>query len=1146
MTRNFRLISAAILFFLFTAQAFTQDENDEKVKKEPEITVITINSARQTAYKKNEESGNDCIILEGAVSLSVQKNDTTNDINADKIVYDRKTEMLYAEGNVEIIMKSGNSGNSTATASSLIMNTSTLEGVFDDGRIVQQQSDAVNLPAGSTLIVFSEIFGKGNENVITFKNSSLTFCDEEDPHWHIDATRTWLLPGGEFAFFNALLYVGSVPVMYFPAFYYPKDELIFNPVFNYTKRSGYSIQTTTYLWGRKPLEEASSTTSSTSTGKESTSAESLKAVYNFVRPNSLKEQVREGLILHNLDEDYTGDSSHYVKILADWYSNLGFMTGVDGVINPLPGYISKLNFNTYLGFSNTVFRGAGNQLTYYPYSSRGITYKDDSSFLGLKLPFRYAANLDFQLSKPFQFSLSLPVYSDPFFSNDFLIDRHETMDWISYLLDSTRRNADTVEETTTTTSNEVSSFQWKSSTSYSPSIPAFMRPYLSSLSFSMQNSVSISSKNTVFSYTDEDDPDKKTIYTFDENLFEKEWRTYTPRRRFYYPSLITPVSTNISASGTIFQWPIKKEYTKKSPDYVISLNKPDELKTEKQLEEERKRAEEEAKKAEGKETEVSEEKKEIAEEKPEEEKESLFEYYLPDLEYTASKDTVNDGIGYKLNYNIGLNLTTQISYTDTNLHTSDDFDWDSIRSSMYNMKLPLSLSSNFNYGGNFFTVENKVSYNPVFQDHTYMSEDKKIGYTEAEIKKIKLSDLKTESRDVTNTNAVVLRPLVYYPIFSDTNIAWNSSIRLYSRKYIGDADTADWEEHYADWTDEDSITVNSLSTDIRAKEFNNKFTQALRLEMIMPPLKKKYIASFSVGVPYATASVSSGFEEIREKDYNKMSDKDKEKYKDQKWKKSPLDQSLTVTLFDSKLRLSENFTYNMEDDNPESLKLSASLFGVQVSYIQSYVLGYDFDPLKGWYIPEERKENEEKEFLPYSFSLSYSHSGKDIRTWYNRLTFSLGLNTSIVADLLRPTNSYFLFTPSIKFSIFEFCDITFSASSRNSVLYWYFHNEAGDMYSDWGGFPGNIVKDLIDSFRFDDEEIRQNSGFKLKSLNMTISHDLHDWKANMTMKIEPRIITENGKKMYDFKPYITIGVVWNPMDAMKTSIVDDYGEWKLE
>ena len=115
--------------------------------------------------------------------------------------------MLYAEGNVEIITKSSSSGGETTTASALLMNTSTLEGVFDDGRVVQTQSDALNLPSGSTLIVFSDIFGKSESNTIAFKDSSLTFCDDSDPHWHIDASRTWLLLGGEFAFFNAFLYV---------------------------------------------------------------------------------------------------------------------------------------------------------------------------------------------------------------------------------------------------------------------------------------------------------------------------------------------------------------------------------------------------------------------------------------------------------------------------------------------------------------------------------------------------------------------------------------------------------------------------------------------------------------------------------------------------------------------------------------------------------------------------------------------------------------------------------------------------------------------------------------------------------------------------------------------------------------------------
>ncbi|SFI66972.1 hypothetical protein SAMN04487775_10448 [Treponema bryantii] len=1143
-----RLLIATFLFSLFTTTVFAQN-NGETEKKEPEVTIITINNARQSAYKKNEDTGNDCIILEGSVSLTVEKGKTTNEIKADKIVYDRNTEMLYADGNVEILMKGGSSGNDAATATSLIMNTSTLEGIFDNGRIVQKQSDALNLPSGSTLIVFSEIFGKGNENVITFKNSSLTFCDEDPPHWHIDATRTWLLPGGEFAFFNALLYVGVIPVLYFPAFYYPKDELIFNPVFNYTKRGGYSIQTTTYLWGRKPLDntDTSSSSSSDSSQKDSTSAESLRAVYNFIKPSTLKEQVREGIVLHNLDEDFTGDSSHYVKFIADWYSNLGYMIGVDGIINPLPAYISKLNFNTYLGFSNTVFKATGSELNYHPYSSNGITYKDESSFLGLKLPFRYAANFDIQVSKPFQFSLSFPVYSDPFFSNDFLSDRHETMDWISYLLDSANRDDEDTTTDSTTTANTVSSYQWRSSASYSPSLPSVLKPYLSSVSFSMTNSVSISSKDTVFSYKDDNQEEQ---YTYDRNLYEEEWTKYTPMRRFYYPSLVTPIQTNISASGTIFSWPFKKESSSGSKQFVISLNKPDELKTDKQLEEDRKKKEEEEKKEAGEEGKAPEEKA-VAEapDKKEDEaqKEGLFDYYLPELDYTATKETIDDGISYKLTYNVGLNLTTQMSYSDTNLRNSDDFDWNNIRSSMYNMKIPLSISSLFNYGGNFFSVENKFAYSPVFQDHPYISENEDYGYTsELEIKKIKLADLKTESRDVTNTNTVTFKPLLFYPVFSDTSLAWNSSIRLYRRSYIGDADTPDWEEHYADWTDEDSVTVNSLAADIKAKEFNNKLTQSMRLEMIMPPQKKKYTTTFTLGVPYASASVSTGFEEIRDKDYEKMSEKDKEKYENVKWKKTPLTQNFTLNLFDSKLKLSESFTYNMEDDNPDNLKLTASLFDVQISYVQSYVLGYEFDPVKGWYIPEDKKENEEKEFLPYSFSLSYSLPGTTYYKWFNRVSYSFGLNTSIVADLLRPTNSYFLFTPSIKFKVFEFCEITFSASSRNSILYWYFHNEAGDMYSDWGGFPGNILKDLIDSFRFDDEEKRQNSGFKLKSFNMTVSHDLHDWKANMTMKIEPRIITENGKKMYDFKPYITIGVVWNPMESMKTTIIDDYGEWKLE
>ena len=80
--------------------------------------------------------------------------------------------MLYAEGNVAITMKGGSSGNDTATANSLLLNTSTLEGVFDGGRIVQTQSDALSLarkldPNLTRVKVGNELFTAAGPDLIS-------------------------------------------------------------------------------------------------------------------------------------------------------------------------------------------------------------------------------------------------------------------------------------------------------------------------------------------------------------------------------------------------------------------------------------------------------------------------------------------------------------------------------------------------------------------------------------------------------------------------------------------------------------------------------------------------------------------------------------------------------------------------------------------------------------------------------------------------------------------------------------------------------------------------------------------------------------------------------------------------------------------
>lgn len=1078
-----KLITAVFLFTLCSAFIIAESVT----------TTININNARQTSNQKDEETGNDLIILEGSVQLSVQNGSSTSEIKADRITYDRVTEILFAEGNVEITTKSSGSGGETTTAKSLLLNTSTLEGVFDDGRVIQTQSDAINLPSGSTLIVFSDLMGKSLNNTIAFKNSSLTFCDDENPHWKINASRTWLLPGGEFAFFNALLYVGVVPVFYFPAFYYPKDELVFNPVFSTRNREGYAIQTTTYLIGRKPLESSSS--SSAGSSSSSDGSDSLKALYNFMKPSSLKEQKLEGLVLHNLDQDYTGDTSKYLKFMADWYSRLGYMVGVDGSFTPKNNFISSIKFNTYLGMSNTIYYNSGKYTGYNPYN--GQITKDESYFMGLRMPFRYGMNYEMALTKPFKLNISLPVYSDPFFSYDYLQNRSETMDWISYFINQ--------QDTETVSINEVTSFAWKLNGSYSPAIPAVLKPYINSASISFNSSFDFASKSADFSKT--------------PKLVEGKpigWTSSTPLRKFYYPSSVTPLSASFSMSGTIVQYPKSNSSSSSTKaSYIFDLNKPDQFKTQKELDAEEA---ERQKAAQTEKSENGEDKIAAAEDLKNNNENAAEEPFLPSF---IALDTSNSSISnitpfsYKLDYSLNSNLSSQVTYDASKVNYAGDFDWKDIKSTMYTVKMPVNINSNMNFYGNYFTMNNGLSYSPIWQRHPNT-----IGYTEAEKKSVMLSDYKAESQTVTNTNSVSYKPFVYTDMFKDTGLSWNSTIRVYQHKFIGDADNPEWENKFIDFEDKECITVNTVNMTLAMNELDNKLKQSIVFSSILPPLLRQYTATLNLTFPYTSFTLSSGFKEpVKDADF-----------KD--WTKNPLQQSFsfTKTVLGSSLKFSESYNYNLEKKYSDSLKLGFSWYNFTFSYVYSYTNGSKFEGEdSGWVL------NDEKKFRPYSMSFAYSLPAKTYYTWFNRITFAPGLSTSLTADLIRPTNSYFTITPSVTFKINQFFNLTFSSTSKNAVLYRYVQKAFGHE----GLVPGeeNIFKDLLNSFAFGDRSKREASGFKLKSLNMTMSHDLHDWSFNLTMKVEPRMVVDGAKKYYDFSPYLSIGIVWNPMESMKTTIV---------
>lgn len=1064
-----KIVACILCLLLCSNLVFAQEKSEEK-------TVITILNALKSSNVKGKEKDDDQILFEGDVKISVEKGNTKTIISADEITYSRKHEMLYAAGNVELEQTDKSGSVSNISAATVLFNTSTLEGIFDDGRIVQADTNALNMPTGSTLVVASDVFARNNSGTIAFKKGELTFCDDKNPHWKIKASRIWLLPGNEFAFFNAVLFLDNIPVFYLPAFYYPKDELVFNPVFGYRNRAGFFVQTTTYLYGRKPLNPSSDSSSN--------NEDDVAKYFNFIKPTKLMDQELQGLVLHNLDTVYSGDTSTYVKIMADWYSNLGFGIGLDGKFKP-NNVFSVLEGNVHFGFGNTIYTTSIPNV-YVPYNPQGKRDYENSDFMGAKLPFRYKAGFKIGISRPFTLTLNMPIYSDPYFNYDFG-DRSETMDWFSYLLNNPMaENSDKTEQQKLDAA-EISSFTWDLSGNYSVPLSDSVKPYIDNASISSFNSsIAFSSK----SYTD------RTPYA----------GTDKPNRKFFFPSQITPLKLNATISGTIFSTEAKRKRTDKV-EFSVPLIAPSEIA-------------------------LSEKEKESGKNNSSDSADSDYDFErdgLINIDFTkpSFSSISNKDFSFNIKYSVTPDFGTQLTYSPAGLDTGADFKWDNIQSSYLYVKVPVKLNDSLSWKNNFLSMTNSFSFNPAYQTHPYLSENEtKGGYKPENIASIKKSDYTASSFEILNSNTISIKPFIYNEVFKNTGLSYNTSIKFFRTKFIGDADNPEWDKLTVDFTDPDSITTHSLNLTLSASEQGGDFSQSLILSSSLPPQLSKYYATAKFTFPYVTLTGEAG---IREKSLT-----------DKTWVKEQLRQGLTVSLLNNKLNISQSFNYDTEENRPDALKLSLSWQGLQLAYTMKHSTLYDFNPGSGW----ESKGTED--FVPYSASFAYSMpSNFSLKIADDKITISPTLSTSLVVDFIRPTNSYFIFSPGLKFRINNFLDFTFSATSRNDVLYRYVQGALGHP----GRIPGeeNIFVDLFNSFRFDDENLRKGSGFKLKSLNFTLTHDLHDWDLKADFKVEPRLVTKSdSSKYYDFSPYFSISVVWRPMESIKAEVLDEYGTWQLK
>ncbi|MDR1837061.1 MAG: LPS-assembly protein LptD [Treponema sp.] len=470
---------------------------------EPENTanenrrVITIESAQISEYFRIEVIDEDYARLRGDVRLSLKDNDTVHRIKAEEILFNRTRNIITARGNVVYEKENGDTVE-TFRGENITVNIDDWSSIFLDG------SSERRLESDGTAYLFSgTVISRTNEDVTILNNARITNANNEEALWSINSSKLWLLPGSDFAIFNAFLKIGEIPVFYIPFFYYPANELIFHPVIGIRSREGAFVQTTTYILGR-PRADSTETSSIT----------------RILGNSNDMEKERQGLFLRSTGRRVSDPNTISLRALADYYVNLGTYLSLELSV-PKTGILDPLDFSLGLGITRTV---SLTSMGYTPYAPNydGTFDWNNSNFLSLSVPFRYRMRLQSSIRTQYgNLFWDLPYYSDPYVNSDFM-NRSESMDWMNFIQQRAAENPISPQDEFRSTS-----YRWNIYGNINSSLPA-LSPFISRISIT-DISTTLDFKPIRDNYIFQNNrdaperdfyaPDKYTIYNFSASVF---------------------------------------------------------------------------------------------------------------------------------------------------------------------------------------------------------------------------------------------------------------------------------------------------------------------------------------------------------------------------------------------------------------------------------------------------------------------------------------------------------------------------------------------------------------------------------------------------------------------------------------------------
>ncbi len=1019
---------------------------------------VIIESALSGNYFDIEQVDERYIRLQGGVQLMLIDNveNATHTIRAEELIFNQEQELVTARGEVEYFIDRDGS-REEFSGHTLVFELDGWQGIFLGGRGNRE-------PTGDQQSGFRYEAGqitRSPDDIVVMEDVTVTSSPSADPYYHLKAEKIWLIGPAEWALSNAVLYVGEVPLFYFPYFFRPGDEIIFHPVFGTRDREGAFIQTTTYLIGRK----------------ERSAVDSLSFLQSTNTVN--RAQTVDGIFLRNTTEPYNPATSATLRLLVDYYSRLGGYIELEGDFNGVNDVVNTINFDTALAVSNHIYPGAGGDYTTL-FVSNGTATEQlvHSNFFGTEVPFRYLIDLQIGMSVgSFRSSLLLQYYSDRYIISEF-DDRAEENDWYGIVLGE----EDLV---TTTTLSETSSFLWRSESSYS--VPNLPSPFISNLAL---NNFLLSVNWTSKDYTNPP-PHIATA-------------TFSPESDFYVPNTIFAPNIGVSLSGTLL-----------SPDIIAGT----------------------AASAAEESSVINAELRPPWEATDPETEEIVDDDDAPpvwtppdasetDFSFRDQTTRTNYG-GYQirrpLDYGLTYSLTPDFSFQ----HITNNIEWNTPADIDFSLRYStLTLDNSLDFGLFFDLYENYLRLNTNFTTRgRYRTTFDGEAITETDRDRERRADFAYNYFSIDNSSTLSTNFLQAIPQWASTSASYTISSHLYQYRFDqfenGNSDEPIYESLPAEW-DREFITAHNTALNLIWDTPIGR--EALTLSYRLPPHLQQFSANLALQFgPVALAtnlSVSEPGDAAGDPDPTRP------------WEFNPLVTTASITFLDE-LVLSGNMRVNLNDEFIDTVSASLRTWFVTTSLelerTEAFVFNFTNDGTLPW------QETGEPDLRPTTLRISASENVQSDPLWKGRVRVGGNISASLSFDLLRFTESAFSMNYGISLFVFEFIDISLSATVTNDLVYIY----VPELAAQTGATPRNFFVDFLQSINIFNQTDLETGLFKLQNISLNIAHRLVDWDLIFGYTASPVLDTSVTPNNYIFEQQFTVSIAWRPIPELKRDIVID-------